>query len=384
MFSLAGWVPFYFLFNEKKGADQGLFFMNSFNKHTFRRMNSMYEIGGLKSLIKRTLPKVEVESKIYIKIPINDQLDRDNNLKSKRIPEMVSENLDIPFEVNIKNYDPSEYLKMRVITCEDWGTVNWKTGEIENETDEVRHIEVALLYVHGGAFVSGSSGTYQTVLRKYATSTGYPIFAVDYRLAPDHKFPIPLSDSWLAYLWLRYYSEKYLRIKIDKIILVGDSAGSWISFSMCSLAIRKKVILPDGNVCNYPGFCWDKTNFTPSLLLSVDEPYINTFMIDMWLESYLGDWGISKHFLWSPISTPKRILRLMPPTRMGFAGIDPLRDSGIELFRRWVKAGVNCKGKLYKHLFHGYLEMDTYPFKMEDCRRAYEDSIEFIEQIVHL
>lgn len=226
MFSLAGWVPFYFLFNKKKGADQGLFFMNSFNKHTFRRMNSMYEIGTLKSLIKISLPKVEVESKIYIKIPANDQLDKDNNLKSKKIPEMVSENLDIPFEVNIKNYDPSEYLKMRVITCEDWGAINWKTGEIENETDEVRHCEVALLYVHGGAFVSGSSGTYQTVLRKYATSTGYPVFAVDYRLAPDHKFPIPLSDSWLAYLWLRYYSEKYLRIKFGKIILVGDSAGS--------------------------------------------------------------------------------------------------------------------------------------------------------------
>lgn len=347
-------------------------------------MNTLYETSTYKSYVRLSLPKVEVESKIYIKMPFSDMLTHESNLTSKIRPDMIRIDSDMPFRVNVKKYDPSKLIKMRVIAREDWNTVNWKKGKLIDPDCEWVNLPVAILYIHGGGFLAGSSGTYQTILRKYALETGYPVFAVDYRLAPEHRFPIQLNDSWLAYLWLRYYSEKYLKVKFDKIILVGDSAGACIAFSLCSISIRKKWILPDGNVWLYPGFCVDRTNFSPSLLLSVDEPYLNAFFIDFCLTSYVEDEKIAADYLWSPVNTPRKILKKMPPIRMGIAGIDPLRDSGLQLFRQWVKAGVNCKGKLYKHLFHGYLEMDTYPFKLDDCRLAFEDSLDFIEQIAEL
>jgi len=222
----------------------------------------------------------------------------------------------------------------------------------------------------------------KTSLNKYALETRHPVFAVDYRLAPDHPYPIPLSDWWLSYLWLRYYSEKYLKVKFDKIILVGDSAGGWISLSICTLAIRKQVAKPDGMVLAYPGTCLDRRYFTPSWMMSLDEPYLNAFLIDLWLKSYVEDYSISGHYLWSPLFTPKKYLKEMPPTRVGIAGIDPLRDAGIELIRNFVKAGVNWTGKVYKQLFHGYLEMDSYPFYMKDCEKAFMDTVEFIEEII--
>jgi acetyl esterase/lipase len=57
-----------------------------------------------------------------------------------------------------------------------------------------------------------------------------------------------------------------------------------------------------------------------------------------------------------------KILKQIPPVRMGIAGVDPIRDSSILFTRRLQKYGVDVKGKVYKHLMHGYLEMDGYPF----------------------
>ena len=71
-------------------------------------------------------------------------------------------------------------------------------------------------------------------------------------------------------------------------------------------------------------------------------------------------------YLSSATYTPKRIFKKFPPTRIGIAGIDPIRDNTIAIFRSLVKAGVDIKGKLYKHFSHGYLSMCAYPFNLDD------------------
>jgi len=77
------------------------------------------------------------------------------------------------------------------------------------------------------------------------------------------------------------------------------------------------------------------------------------------------------------------MLKKMPPIRMGIPAVDPLRDATIEMFRKLLKAGVDIKGRLYKHLFHGYLEMDVYPFKMQDCKNAFDDSVNYLMELIH-
>lgn len=68
--------------------------------------------------------------------------------------------------------------------------------------------------------------------------------------------------------------------------------------------------------------------------------------------------------------------------RIGISGVDPLRDSTLHVFRRLVKAGVDVKGRLYKHLYHGYLEMEGYPFFLEDCKKAFDDQFDWIAQVI--
>ena len=134
----------------------------------------------------------------------------------------------------------------------------------------------------------------------------------------------------------------------------------------------------------YPGFCGDRTNFTPSLLLSIDEPYLNSLFIDYCLTSYVNEESSTTKYKWSPIYTPMKILKKFPPVRMGIAGVDPIRDSSIVVFRKTVKAGVDIKGKLYKNLFHGYLEMASYPFHMEDWNEAFEDLFDFVRELTQI
>ena len=78
------------------------------------------------------------------------------------------------------------------------------------------------------------------------------------------------------------------------------------------------------------------------------------------------------------------MLKKLPPIRMGISAIDPLRDATIEMFRKCVKAGVDIKGRIYKHLFHGYLEMDVYPFKMQDCKNAFDDTVDYLLELIYL
>lgn len=94
----------------------------------------------------------------------------------------------------MKSYDEQEYLKMRVTAAEDWGAVNWKKGKLKNPGEEPIILPAAIVYIHGGGFIGGSTGSYRNVLRKYAIELGCPIFSFDYRLAPGYKYPTQISD----------------------------------------------------------------------------------------------------------------------------------------------------------------------------------------------
>jgi hypothetical protein len=136
MFSLAGWGLTYFLFKKREGYKEGLYFMNTLNKDVYMRFNKWHQSSLVKSIGKMSAPNVEVEQKIYIAIPHRDELMYKNNLYSKRTPKMVARDQDMPFLVNIKNYEKDDYFKFRIVAKEDWGQVDWKTGELIDPTAE--------------------------------------------------------------------------------------------------------------------------------------------------------------------------------------------------------------------------------------------------------
>ena len=120
-----------------------------------------------------------------------------------------------------------------------------------------------------------SSGSHQTYTRVWANAlSGIPIFSVDYRLAPDNMFPDAVNDVWQVYYWICEHAETFLGIKVEKIIVVGDSAGGNLSAVLTTLAIQRNYRKPDGAVLVYPALNLSMDSFVPSFLFAIDDPLL--------------------------------------------------------------------------------------------------------------
>lgn len=80
-----------------------------------------------------------------------------------------------------------------------------------------------------------------------------PLISIDYGLAPENTYPIGLDDCWQAYIWIVNHAESEFNIKIDKIILVGDSAGGNLVLGVTFLSILNNVRPPSALFLMYPG-----------------------------------------------------------------------------------------------------------------------------------
>ena len=163
-----------------------------------------------------------------------------------------------------------------------------KSELIDNQSQWV-HFDWVIVYIHGGGFMTGSSSSYQYYTIQFAKETGYPVFSLDYRLAPEYKFPWALNDCWQAYLWIVKYAKKYLKITYDKIILMGDSAGGNLILGVTILSIIKHWKIPDGLNWVYPAVSCSKLSFTPSLLLSLDDVILSCTFLNAWGQFYVTD-----------------------------------------------------------------------------------------------
>jgi monoterpene epsilon-lactone hydrolase len=129
---------------------------------------------------------------------------------------------------------------------------------------EIHHIEVAgvpvdeviprpataprasIMYLHGGAYVSGSARSYRRLVSHLAATTGYRVLAVDYRLAPEHPYPAALDDS------ISVYTALLAGEPAEKIVLAGDSAGGGLALATAISVRDRGVPLPGALVCIAP------------------------------------------------------------------------------------------------------------------------------------
>ncbi len=93
----------------------------------------------------------------------------------------------------------------------------------------------AIAYIHGGGFVTGTLDVGDNACRSLANACGAVIVAVDYRLAPEHKFPAPLEDCYSAVAWISANAAE-LDIDADRLAVLGDSAGGNLAASVALLA----------------------------------------------------------------------------------------------------------------------------------------------------
>lgn len=208
-----------------------------------------------------------------------------------------------------------------------------------------------ILFFHGGGFVIGSLEGYDLPCRYFCARTGCAVVAVDYRLAPEHKFPAAIEDGVAAFRWLATDGHT-LGIDPARIVVAGDSAGGTVA-AVVAQEMRGAAMAPCLQWLIYPAT--DLSEQRPSHE-SCGEGFLLTLSDMEWFrEQYLD--GLAQAA--DPRVSPLRAADLsgLPPALVFTAGFDPLRDEGEAYVTRLADSGVKTVHREFDSLIHGFVCM---------------------------
>lgn len=209
----------------------------------------------------------------------------------------------------------------------------------------------ALLYLHGGGWVIGSIDSHDGVCRHLAREADCVVISVDYRLAPEHRFPAAIDDALAAFRWVVAHASE-LRIDPSRIAVGGDSAGGNLA-ALVSLATRGDRVPVAHQFLVYPAT--DLSRSFESHRLFAEGFLLERRTIEWFLERYLRSSDDPRDPRCSPYH--ERDLSGAPPATLITAGFDPLRDEGEAYAERLADAGVKVDVKREDRLIHGFFNM---------------------------
>ena len=207
-------------------------------------------------------------------------------------------------------------------------------------------------YLHGGGWVQGDLETHHGLCARLAKHAGALVVAVDYRLAPEHKFPAAVEDCLAAYRWVR---DRGRDIGADpaRVAVAGDSAGGNLSAVISQLAASGAGPVPTCQVLIYPAvdFALDTDSHRDLAAGHV----IPRDRIAWYTEQYLRSPADQADLRASPLRAPS--LAGQPPSLIVTAGFDPLRDEGRAYADRLREAGVDVVYREYPGQIHAFVSL---------------------------
>jgi acetyl esterase len=218
-----------------------------------------------------------------------------------------------------------------------------------------------LVYYHGGGWVLGDIIGTDNICRAVANRTGCKIVSVEYRLAPEHKFPAPLDDCYAALQWV---AENGGSIGVDtgRLAVGGDSAGGNLAAAVALRARDER-----GPTLRMQLLVYPVTNHdfgTASYQQNGDGYLLTQDMMKWFWNHYLNGAHESKKALASPLQAVD--LSGLPRTFVLTGEFDPLRDEGEAYAARLREAGVKVALKRYDGQIHGFWQMPgVFPAAMQ-------------------
>jgi len=208
-----------------------------------------------------------------------------------------------------------------------------------------------LVFFHGGGWVIGDLDSHDVVCRTLAVEAETIVISVDYRLAPEHKFPAAIDDALAATRWI---ADNAIPLNIDagRISVGGDSAGGNLA-AIVAIDARDHGPKLQAQVLIYPA-----TDFRMNLP-SHHEPETDALLTHSVMRWFRDHYLAGAADIDDPRASPARVENLahLPPTYVVTAGADPLRDEGDEYAQRLKHAGVAVSYQTYPGQFHGFVTM---------------------------
>jgi acetyl esterase len=209
-----------------------------------------------------------------------------------------------------------------------------------------------LVFFHGGGWVIGDLDSHDVVCRKLADQGELIVISVDYRLAPEHKFPAAVDDAIHATKWIAG-NAKALGVDACRLIVGGDSAGGNLAAVVAISARDGNGPAIAGQVLIYPAIDFALTHAShrePETSILLTHSVIRWFR-----DHYLN--GSADVRDWRASPSRANTLAGLPPAYVLTAGADPLRDEGDEYARRLKEAGVAVTYRHFPGQFHGFFTM---------------------------
>ena len=228
----------------------------------------------------------------------------------------------------------------------------------------------ALMFFHGGGWVVGDLETHDPLCRALSSAAGCVTIAVDYRLAPEDKFPAAAEDCYAAAHWVAG-NRAAIGSSAAPIAVCGDSAGGNLSAAVCLMARDRGDLRIGAQLLMYPAL--DSALQTRSMN-EFAEGYLLTRADMVWF------WG---HYLKgsddrsNPYACPAAAtdLSAMPPAMIITAEYDPLRDEGEAYAKRLEQANVPVTLKGYRGVTHGFMSMASI---VDQGRQAIADTSSYL------
>ena len=205
----------------------------------------------------------------------------------------------------------------------------------------LRH-KSAILYLHGGGYCIGSTSSHRPIIERLCAEFGGSVFSLDYRLAPEYRFPAPLIDATLAYQWL--LSHGYSSIELA---IVGDSAGGGLALSTLINLREEGIPLPNCGVLISPWL--DLSSSGDSIIKNEKfDPIINKKTLDSFANSYLNG-ALPTTQLASPLFAE---LNDLPPLLLQVGDREMLVDDSIRLKDKAASYNTRVELKIWERMIH--------------------------------
>lgn len=235
------------------------------------------------------------------------------------------------------------------------------------QKDQVK--DKAILYLHGGYYLSGSLNTHRSLAARIGKMSDTPVLSLAYRLAPENPFPAGLNDAVSAYKWLI----EEMKIKSERIVIAGDSAGGGLTLATLLKLRDEKINLPAGAIALSP---WTdlaltgdsiKGNYNVEIMVTENEAHQAAAM-------YLNEID-TKNPLASPLYAD---LRGLPPLLIQVGTHEIILDDSKRFAEKAKNSGVQVTLDLWEGMFHVF---QIFGYLLPESMKALRKIGEFVKNL---
>ena len=228
-----------------------------------------------------------------------------------------------------------------------------------------------LLYFHGGGFVVGSVDTHDAVCRWLSHASACAVVSVEYRLAPEHKFPAAFDDCWSSVQWLARHGHAW-GLDATRMAVGGDSAGGTLA-AACAVCAAQEGLPLQMQLLFYPGMQAEPS--TPSRTLYGKGFLLSEAQIQWMFHTCVRDANDFADWRFAPLHADD--VSGVAPLWMGLAECDPIVDDSLLWADRLRAAGVPVQVELYHGVIHEFIKLGRV---MPEAQQALYDAAQALRQ----